>query len=108
MQGPHSRTKPTNLARPRWWLLWFFATAVVAIAVAALIVITRAPLPVHEGTAPSVITGTAGAETELLREPGTADPRDAIESSTAARAARGSGIEGVTSGGTTQAPPGGR
>lgn len=96
-----------NLAGPRWWLFWFFIAAAVAIAIAALIVITRAPLPLHEGTAPSVITGTVGAEAEPLREPGTADPRNTIESGTAARAARGSGIEGVTSGGTTHAPPGG-
>jgi hypothetical protein len=108
MQGSHSRAKPTNLARPRWWLFWFIAAAGVAIAVAALIVITRAPLPLHEGTAPSVVTGTVGEEAEPLRKPGTADPRDAIESSTAARAARGSGIEGVTSGGTTHVPPGAR
>lgn len=107
MQRPHSRTKPTNLARSRWWLLWFMVAAAVSVAVAALIVITRAPLPVHEGTAPSVITGNVGAEAEPLRQPGTADPRKVTGSSTAARAARGSGVEGVTSGGTTQAAPGG-
>jgi heme A synthase len=108
MEGRHSKRNPTNLTRSRWWLLWFVVAAAVAIAVAALITITRAPLPVHEGTAPSVITGTVGAEAEPLRQPGTAEPRDATESSTAARAARGSGVEGVTSGGTTHAPPGGR
>lgn len=108
MQGSHPRTKRINLTRPRWWLLWFFAAAAVAIAVAALITITRAPLPVHEGTAPSVVTGSVGAEAEPLRQPGTIDPRDATESGTGARAARGSGVEGVTSGGTTQAAPDGR
>jgi heme A synthase len=109
MKGPHSRsrTNPTNLTRPRWWLLWFFVAAAVAIAVAALITITRAPLPVHEGTAPSVVTDTVGAEAEPLRQPGTVDPRETTQSSTGGRAARGSGIEGVTSGGTTHAPPGG-
>jgi hypothetical protein len=107
MQPPHTGTKPTNVARARWWLLWFVVAAAIAIAVAALIVITRAPLPVHEGTAPSVVTDTVGGEAERLREPGTADPRDATESSTAARAARGSGIEGVTSGGTTHPAPSG-
>jgi hypothetical protein len=102
MQRPHSKT---NLTRSRWWLLWLFVAAAVAVAVATLITITRAPLPVHQGTAPSVITGTVGDETEPLRKPGTVDPREATQSSTAARAARGSGIEGVTSGGTTYAAP---
>jgi hypothetical protein len=89
------------------WLIWLLVAAAISMAAAALIVITRAPLPVHEGTAPSVVTGSVGAEAERLREPGTADPRNATASGTAGRGARGSGIEGVTSGGTTTAPPGG-
>jgi hypothetical protein len=95
------------MRKPAW--LAFGAAAIIAILAAALLVISRAPVPEVQGTAPSVITDTTGAEAEPLTGPGAQqEPREAPGSSTAARAARGSGVEGVTSGGVTVDPPGRR
>jgi hypothetical protein len=95
------------MSRTNW--LVFAAVAVVVGLIAMFAVISRAPVPENAGTAPSVITGNTGSEAEPVTAPppGT-EPREVDSSANAARAARGSGIEGMTSGGTTSAPPGGR
>jgi hypothetical protein len=54
--------------RPAW--LVFGLVAIIAVAAAALLVITRAPLPEVQGTAPSVITDTVGGEAQPLSSDG--------------------------------------
>ena len=90
------------------WLV-FAAVAVIVVVIAIFAVVARAPVPETAGTAPSVVTDSAGKEARpVTTPPPGAEPREVEASSGAARGARGSGIEGVTSGGTTTAPPSGR
>lgn len=95
------------MRRPAW--LTFIVAAAVGIVVALVAVISRAPMPERQGTAPSVITDRTGAEAQPLGPPGTnREPREVDTSSNSGRAARGSGVEGVTSGNTTIDAPSGR
>ena len=95
------------MSRTSW--LVFAAVAAIVVVIAIFAVASRAPVPETAGTAPSVITGSTGEEAKpVTAPPPGAEPREVDASAGAARAARGSGIEGVTSGGTTTAPPGGR
>lgn len=90
------------------WLIFAAAAAIVAV-IAIFAVVSRAPVPETAGTAPSVVTDSAGSEARpVTTPPPGAEPREVESSAGAARGARGSGIEGVTSGGTTTAPPRGR
>lgn len=84
-----------------------FAGAMAAtLLVAAVVIISRAPVAERQGTAPSVVTNSAGAEAQSLRGVGPApDPRQVDAGSNSGRAARGSGVEGVNSGGVTTEPP---
>lgn len=88
-----------------YWLL-FAAAAAITVLVAIFVVVWREPIPAQQGTAPSVITGTAGSEAQPLSgSTAQQDPRQVPSGTSAARAERGSGVEGVTSGGTTLDPP---
>lgn len=90
------------------WLVFAAVAAIVAI-IAIFAVVSRAPVPETAGTAPSVVTDSTGNEARpVTTPPPGAEPREVESSAGAARGARGSGIEGVTSGGTTTAPPSGR
>jgi hypothetical protein len=84
------------------FLLAVLAAIAVALVVAIALVVPRAPVPVAQGTAPSVVTRSAGAEAEPLGA--ASDARERAASGNSARAPRGSGIEGVTSAGTTHGP----
>lgn len=88
-----------------YWLL-FAAAAVFALLVGIFIVVWHEPIPEQQGTAPSVVTGTAGSEAQPLSgSTAQQEPRQVPSGTSAARAERGSGVEGVTSGGTTLDPP---
>ena len=90
----------------RFPLIALIAAALLGVLIALFVVFPRAPVPEQQGTAPSVVTNSTGAEAQSL---GTgADPREREASGNTSRAARGSGIEGVTSGGTTHDSPGAR
>lgn len=88
---------------PRWML--FAATFAIAGLIVFFAVVSRAPVPQTQGTAPSVITNSTGAEAQpIAAPPANQDAREVEASGAAARSARGSGIEGVTSAGSTTAP----
>lgn len=87
------------MTRPSW--LIFAAVAIAVIAVVSIVVISRAPVPERQGTAPSVITNTTGAEAQPVGTPGAQPPREVDSNVGSGRAARGSGVEGVPSGGVT-------
>ena len=89
---------------PAW--LVFLAVAALGVLIAIVAVAWREPVP-NRGTAPSVITGST---TDPAQAPSTSavPPREVDSSASAARAARGSGIEGVPSSGITTEPPSGR
>ena len=87
------------------WLL-FVAVAGIVVAIVVFVVAMREPMPQTAGTAPSVITGTTQGEPITAPAPG-ADPREVEASAAAGRGARGSGIEGLSSGGVTTDPPSG-
>lgn len=90
------------------WLVFAAVAAIVAV-IAIFAVASRAPVPETAGTAPSVVTDSTGDEARAVTTPPpNAEPREVGSSANAARSARGSGIEGVTSGGTTSDPPSGR
>lgn len=92
------------MSRTSW--LVFAAVAVIVAVIAIFSVVSRAPVPEHAGTAPSIVTNSTGDEArQVTAPPPGAEPREVDAS---AGAARGSGIEGMSSGGTTTAPPGGR
>ena len=89
------------------YLLAALIAGVIAM-VALFLTVLREPIPERHGTAPSVVQGTAGTDTPAVPA-ARGDPRDgpaAVEGG--ARAARGSGIEGVPSSGVTLDPPNGR
>lgn len=88
-----------------YWLL-FAASAVLALLVGIFVVVWREPVPERQGTAPSVVTGDTRSEAQPLPD-STAqqDPRQVPSGGYGARAARGSGVEGVTSGGAVLDPP---
>ena len=90
--------------------LLFIVIAAITAVIVTVAVVSRAPVPENAGTAPSVVNNTTGAEAQpVTAPPPGAEPRDGPEASaTAARVERGSGVEGVTSAGSTEAPPGGR
>ena len=90
--------------------LLFIVIAAIAALIVTVAVIARAPVPVNAGTAPSVVNDTTGAEARPVTSPPPgAEPREGPgPSATGARVERGSGVEGVTSAGSTEAPPGGR
>ena len=94
------------MRKPVW--LISLAIAVIVGLIVTLIVVSRAPVPVKEGTAPSVVTRSTGEEAQPLSSAPPQEPREAIPSGSSGRAARGSGVEGVTSGGVTVDPPSGR
>ena len=88
-----------------YWLL-FAAAAVFALLVGIFVVVWHEPIPAHQGTAPSVVTGTAGGEAQPLSgSTAQRDLRQVPSGGYGARAPRGSGVEGVTSGGATLDPP---
>ena len=84
---------------PMWLLI---GAVVVGLIAAVFVVVPFAPVSEGQGTAPSALVAPSESkDTDVA-------PRDAAASSNPGRAARGSGVEGVTSGGTTQASPAGR
>ena len=87
-------------------LILLITAAVIGVVFAVLLVLPGAPVPEREGTAPSVVTNSTGAEAQPVGSTGAT--REVEASGNTSRAARGSGVEGVTSGGTTHDSPGAR
>jgi hypothetical protein len=101
------------------WLL--IGAAVAGVIIALVLVIPQAPVSERQGTAPSALdtqlqpSPCAGlpepqkkrcfAEAHARSAATGPEPRDAISSTNTGRGARGSGVEGVTSDGTSHAPP---
>lgn len=92
--------------RKNAWLLFIAVTGIV-VGLVIFVVAMREPLPETAGTAPSVVTDTVQGEPITAPPPGM-EPREVEASGSAARAARGSGIEGVPSSGITTDPPSGK
>ena len=91
--------------RDPYWLL-FAAAAVLTLLVGIFVVVWHEPVPEQRGTAPSVVTGSTGSEAQPPSgSTAQQDPRQVPSGGYGARAARGSGVEGVTSGGATLDPP---
>lgn len=87
----------------KFFLLWLAVAVAIGVVIAVLVVVPRATVPFDKGTAPSVVTGS-GSEAKPAPSGGP-PPREVEASGTGGRGARGSGIEGVASGGTTHSPP---
>ena len=90
----------------RTHLVAIIAAGVIGVLVTIVLVIASAPVPERQGTAPSVVTQSTGAEAQPVGT--TTDAREVEASSNTSRGVRGSGVEGVTSAGTTHDSPGAR